>query len=235
MSFRLTGRPSGAEAVGLSRPALLAEMALAAALCGEVLDGNPAFVAGAFAAFDWLLAGLFNRISDVPEDLRNGVAGAAYAERNAGALMRIVVLALIVSLAGAKPLGTPLLVVRCLFHAGAFAYSFPTVVERLKEKLLLKNAVAGLLAAFTSVGYPLALRGDPAITPRVAALGAVVLLVGTAYTLVRDLRDAEADAACGLVTVPVKWGPARTRALVAVLLASSAFAGYLAWAASARG
>jgi 4-hydroxybenzoate polyprenyltransferase len=229
-SFTLSGRLPARDFLGLGRFHIVVIAALAAVVFGWLFDGRLGFVAGGLVAFDWFLLNLFNRIADVPEDRRNGVSGTGFVEQNAGALMRIVFVALALSLIGARPLGTPLLVLRCAFHAGGFAYSFPTVTRRIKEIFLVKNVFSGLLFIVSAIGYPLALREGPIPVAQVVALAAFFLPLEMTYELIYDLRDVEGDAAEGIVTLPIRWGAPRTRAFIELLLALSAaalLAGYL--------
>ena len=232
----IAGRLSVRDFLGLGRFHIVAIAALAAVVFGWEFEGRLRYVAGALVAFDWFLLNLFNRIADVPEDRRNGVSGTGFVEANAGALMRIAFVALAVSLIGARPLGTPLLVLRVAFHLGGFAYSFPTVGPRIKEVLVVKNVFSGLLFLLSVFGYPLALGETAPPLPEVIALCAFFLPLEITYELIYDLRDLAGDAASGIVTVPVRWGERRTRALVELLLALSAaallagfFLGALRW------
>ena len=229
-SFSLSGRLSARDFLGLGRFHIVAIAALAAVVFGWLFDGRLGWVAGSLVAFDWFLLNLLNRIADVPEDRRNGVPGTGFVAQNAGALMRVAFIALALSLVGARPLGTPLLLLRCAFHAGGFAYSFPTVTRRIKEMFLLKNVFSGLLFIASVIGYPLALSGRMAPVGEVAALCAFFLPLEISWELIYDLRDVEGDAAEGIVTLPIKWGVPRTRAIIELLLALSAaalLAGYL--------
>jgi len=226
----ITGRISARDFLGLGRFHVVAIAALAAATFGWEFDGRLGFAAPGLVAFDWFLLKFFNRIADVPEDKENGVSGTGFVEANAGALMRIAFVALAVSLIGARPLGTELLVLRIAFHLGGFAYSFPTVGPRIKEVFALKNLFAGLLFILSVIGYPLALGATRPPWPEVVALCAFFLPLVITYELIDDLRDIAGDAATGIVTLPVRWGEKRTRALIELLLALSAaalLAGYL--------
>jgi 4-hydroxybenzoate polyprenyltransferase len=216
--------------VSLLRLHIVAIAALAAAVFGWLFDGRVGWLAGALVGFDWCVLNLFNRIADVPEDRRNGVPGTDFVARNAGMLMRAAFVALAASLFGARPLGMPLLVVRLAFHAGGFAYSFPTVTRRLKEVFVVKNVFSALLFVLSVIGVPLVLSGAPPRWAEVAALALFFLPLEITYELIYDLRDVDGDAASGIVTVPVAWGAQRTRALIELLLALSAavlLAGYL--------
>ena len=226
----ITGRISARDFLGLGRFHIVAIAALAAVVFGWEFDGHFGFAAGGLVAFDWFLVNLFNRIADVPEDKANGVSGTGFVEANAGALVRIAFVALAVSLIGARPLGTELLVLRIAFHLGGFAYSFPTVGRRIKEVFVLKNVFSGLLFLLSVIGYPLALRQTTPPLAELIALCAFFLPVAITYQLIYDLRDLAGDAASGIVTIPVRWGEKRTRALAELLLALSAAAllfGYL--------
>ena len=226
----ITGRISARDFLGLGRLHTVAIAALAAAVFGWEFEGRIGFSASGLVAFDWFLLNLFNRISDVPEDKENGVSGTAFVEANSGALMRIAFVALTVSIIGARPLGTGLLVLRIAFHLGGFAYSFPTVGPRIKEVFALKNVFPGLLFILSVIGYPLALGATLPPCPEVVALCAFFLPLEITYGLVYDLRDVAGDAAAGIVTLPIRWGEKRTRALIELLLALSAaalLAGYL--------
>jgi 4-hydroxybenzoate polyprenyltransferase len=230
----------------LFRPHIVAIAGLAAVVFGWVLTGGDmmaaaqprlrvpipmwAWVAGGLAAFDWCVLNLFNRIADVPEDERNGVAGTSYVRENVGFLMRGAFVALAVSLIGAQPFGFPLLALRLIFHAGGFVYSFPTVGPRVKEIFLVKNVFSGMLFILSVIGYPLAISGAAFSWPEIAFLCAFFLPLEVTYELIYDLRDVEGDAASGIVTLPVKWGAPKTRAFIELLLAlsaSSLLAGYL--------
>ncbi len=222
MSWALTGRLKPSEALGLGRFHIVAIAALATVVFGWEFDGLIRWTAGGLVAFDWFVLNLFNRIADVPEDKKNGVAGTGFVEQNAGALMRIATLALAISFIGARPLGTPLMVLRAAFHIGGFAYSFPTVGRRIKEIFLVKNVFSGALFIISVIGYPLALRDATPPLPEVIGLALFFLPLEITYELIYDLRDVEGDAAAGLVTLPVKWGAQRTRAFIDMLLAASA-------------
>ena len=211
----------------LFRPHIVAIAGLAAVVFGWVFSGQLAWVAGGLAAFDWCVLNLFNRIADVPEDERNGVSGTEYVRQNAGFLMRGAFIALGVSLIGAQRLGMPLMVLRLAFHAGGFVYSFP---PRLKEMFLVKNVFSGLLFIVSVIGYPIALGGVMPPVSEILFLSTFFLPLEVTYELIYDLRDVDGDAASGIVTLPVKWGAPRTRALIELLLALSAaslLAGYL--------
>jgi 4-hydroxybenzoate polyprenyltransferase len=215
---------------GLFRLHLVAVAALSAAVFGWLFAGQFLLWASAIAALDWLLASLWNRASDVREDLLNEVEGAQLLARSGRELSRLALGVLSLSFFAALRLGWPLLAMRLAFHAGGLVYSYPVFRRRVKEILLVKNLFAGLLWVLTSIGYPLALGRRVPLAGEVLALSLFLLPLAVSYTLLYDLRDVAGDAAAGIVTVPLALGVPRTRVFMELLLALSAAAllgGYL--------
>jgi 4-hydroxybenzoate polyprenyltransferase len=214
----------------LFRIHLLAVAGTAAAVFGWLFAGQFVLWAAAVAALDWGLAGLWNRNSDLREDALNQVEGTQLLVRSGRELSRLALGVLSLSIFAGLRLGWPLLVMRLAFHAGAFIYSYPVFRRRVKQVLLVKNVFAGQLWVLTSIGYPLALSRRVPLAPEVLALSLFLLPLAVSYALVYDLRDAQGDAAAGIVTVPVALGIPRTRVLIELILALSALAllaGYL--------
>jgi 4-hydroxybenzoate polyprenyltransferase len=212
----------------LGRFHIVAIAALAAAVFGWLFDGRLGLLAGALVGADWFLLNLWNRIADVPEDFRNGIDGTDFVAAHARALSIGAWAVLAASLL--LPLGWPLFALRLAFHAGGFVYSFRVRGVRLKEIFVVKNVFSGLLFIASVIGYPLALGAAQLPAAEVLALAAFFLPLEITYELIYDLRDFDGDRAEGIVTVPVAWGAARTRALIRALIAASAIAlagGYL--------
>lgn len=206
----------------LGRFHIVAIAALAAAVFGWLFDGRLGLLAGALVGADWFLLNLWNRIADVPEDLRNGIDGTDFVAAHARSLSLGAWAALAASLL--LPLGRPLLALRLAFHAGGFVYSFRVRGVRIKEIFVFKNVFSGLLFIASVIGYPLALSAAAPRAAEVLALAAFFLPLEITYELIYDLRDVEGDRAEGIVTVPVAWGAERTRALIQALIAASALA-----------
>ena len=200
---------------------------LAALVFGWLFDG--AFHAGPplLVGLDWFLLNLWNRLADIPEDRRNGVAGAGFAAAHRVALGWGALAAYVISLPLSALYGWPLAAFRLLFQAGGYAYSFrPTRLPRLKEVYLVKNFVSGVLFLISVFGYPLLANGS-ARSPsflEVAWLMAFFLPLEITYELLYDLRDVSGDRAEGIKTVAVVKGEQGTRRLIGWLLAASAAA-----------
>ena len=201
----------------------MAIAALAAAVFGWLFDGRLGWLAAALVGLDWCLLNLWNRIADLPEDERNGVAGTALVARHRRALSIAAF-----SVLGASfllPLGWPLLALRVGFQLGGLFYSFRVLgLPRLKELLLVKNVFSGLLFILSVVGYPLALSAAAPPALEVLALCAFFLPLEITYELIYDLRDVAGDQAEGIRTAPIAFGVPATRSLVWMLIGLSAAA-----------
>jgi 4-hydroxybenzoate polyprenyltransferase len=211
----------------LCRPHIVAIAALAALVFGWLFDG--AFHAGPplLVGLDWFLLNLWNRLADLPEDRRNGVAGATFAASHRTALGWGATIVFLVSLPISAVYGWPLVAFRLLFQAGGYVYSFrPTALPRLKEVYLVKNVASGVLFLISVFGYPL-LAGAAAHAPsalEVFWLMAFFLPFEITYELLYDLRDVAGDRAEGIRTVAVVKGERGTRRLIGWLLLASAAA-----------
>jgi 4-hydroxybenzoate polyprenyltransferase len=214
----------------LLRLHIAAIAALAAAVFAWLFDGSIGWIAAGLCGLDWCLLNFWNRIADVEEDEKNGVEGTRLIRRTGKDLSRFALGIFSLSIFAGLKLGWRLMLLRLAFQAGGMLYNFGVAGRRLKQLFLLKNLFLGLLFIASVIGYPIALDRQLPPMPRLIALAIFFLPLAIAYGLIYDLRDAAGDAAAGLVTVPVKWGPKRTRALIEMLLALSAAAllvGYL--------
>ncbi|MHB1844122.1 MAG: UbiA family prenyltransferase [Deltaproteobacteria bacterium] len=218
--------PAWSAALHLVRFHIVAIAALAAAVFGWLLGGRFGWMAALVVTVDWFLLNFWNRLADVPEDLRNGVPGAALASRHGRPMFAGAFALLALSLALASPLGLPLLGLRLVFHLGGFAYSYRILSgwRRLKDLFLVKNLASGGLFLLSVLGYPLVLRpaGHPVVWVEVAFLAAFFLPLELTYELIYDLRDIEGDRAEGIPTLPVTRGVQTTRRWLSCLLAASA-------------
>lgn len=227
--------------LGLGRFHIVLIAALAAVAFAWQFDARLVPALGLVVGADWFLLNLWNRLADVPEDLRNGVAGTAFAARHHRLLNALAWTALLLSFALALPFGWRLVALRALFQLGGLAYSFRVLPgrRRVKDLYLSKNVASGLLFILTVVGYPLALRhgGRPLSSAELGFLVGFFLPLEITYEVIYDLRDVAGDRAEGIPTVPVVFGERPARALVWALIALSAaslLAGYgagaLSWA-----
>ena len=94
-----------------------------------------------------------------------------------------------------------------------FGYSYT------KRVTSLTTAFLGLVEAVTPAAVFVAVRG--ALPLPVLTAVAALLAWGTAFETIHSLGDLESDRALGLFSVPVRWGPERSVALVAGLHAAA--------------
>ncbi len=188
------------------------------ALCG-VRDP----LLASFSACDWFVVNLLNRVVDVVEDEKNGVAGADVVARNARRTVAVGVGVLLVSLIASAVLVPETVPVRLAFHALGFAYNWRLLPRRrrIKQLAFWKNTASATGFLLTCFAVPLVvhtLRVD-VVTVVVAAV--FFFLFELSYEVLYDLRDVEGDALAGVKTWPVLYGPViGARVLVAQLLAS---------------
>jgi 4-hydroxybenzoate polyprenyltransferase len=211
----------------LCRPHIVAIAALAALVFGWLFDGAFHAIPPLLVGLDWFLLNLWNRLADIPEDRRNGVAGAGFAASHRAALGWGATGVYLLSLPISARYGWALVALRLLFQAGGYVYSFrPTALPklpRLKEVYVVKNVASGVLFLISVFGYPLAARAArPLSLFEVGWLMAFFLPLEITYELLYDLRDVAGDRAEGIRTVAVVKGERGTRQLIDWLLVASA-------------
>ncbi|RLM70667.1 hypothetical protein DVK05_05190 [Halorubrum sp. Atlit-8R] len=221
-------RRVAAFAAGAPFTALVAavEVALVTAALGVQRSAAP--VAVGLIAFSVYAA---DHVADAEGDADSTPLRARFALRYADQLMvaAAVSYGLAVALAaGAGPAALALALVPGAVWIGYATDWLPTLgdrlaplgagsVPRLKDVFLLNSAAVALAWAVAVVAAPLAFAGVPVDS---VGLGTVALLF--AYVLVRsfvdvevpNVRDAAADAARGVATLPVVFGVAGTRRIL---------------------
>jgi len=175
---------------------------------------------------DWFLINLLNRVTDVSEDLENGIRGT---ERVAARARLLTVLGfglMVGSIALTHYVWPELTVLRCIVQAIGLAYNYkvvptPSGLSRLKEIYFFKNFGSSVLFVLTGFAYPLA------VAPRVMSWAGVIALAlffvpfELTYEILYDLRDLEGDRAEGVPTYPVVHGPEVARRIIDSLLVGS--------------
>jgi len=209
-------------------------IATAAALCfGWLLTGRTPWLAALACALDWLVVNLANRVADIEEDRKNGVAGTDFVARHARALTAACALLVAASLPALHFTGlTPL---RLAFHALGLAYNYRVLPgrRRFKETYLWKNASSAALFVLSCLLYPAALAGWDVSWARLAWLAAFFFPLEMTYEIIYDLRDVEGDRAQGVRTFPVVHGPRAAWRIVEALIAASAAALVAGWLSGA--
>jgi 4-hydroxybenzoate polyprenyltransferase len=218
------------DAAAISRFHILLIGAVAAVVFGWLMTGRYLWVVGALAALDWFLINLMNRVTDIDEDLKNGIRGT---ERVAARRRAITLgsFALLIGSIGATHLVWPALTPwRIAVQLIGLGYNYklvptPRGLSRFKEIYFFKNFGSAVLFTLTGFAYPLALApGDRILAwPAIVGLALFFIPFELTYEILYDLRDLEGDRAEGVPTYPVVHGPHRARQIIdGLLLGSSA-------------
>jgi len=182
---------------------------------------------------DWLLINLLNRVTDLQEDLANGIRGT---ERLVGAARQVLALWLAIqagSFVWSVLVWPELTAWRVAVQLIGVGYSYRVVptpwgFKRFKDLYFFKNFMSALLFVQTVFIYPIAVAGYHVSYP-----GGVAAVVGLAlffvafeitYEILYDMRDLEGDRLASVPTYPVVHGLVRSRQIIDGLLVFSAVA-----------
>jgi 4-hydroxybenzoate polyprenyltransferase len=174
-------------------------------------------------AADWFVINLLNRVTDVGEDLKNGIQGTERVAR-AKAPLAIVCFALLgASFVVTHLLWPALTPWRVAVQAIGIPYSYrliptPRGLRRMKDLYFLKNFGSACIFVLTGFGYPLAVAARTLPWPSIALLVLFFLPFEITFEILYDLRDLEGDRAEGVPTFPVVHGPLVARRIVDALL-----------------
>lgn len=196
---------------------------------GWLMRGRYYFGLAAIVGLDWFLINLMNRITDIAEDLKNGIPGTESVARQRRALTWLSGILLMGSLAITHVLWPRLTPWRILVQVIGLAYNYrllptPRGLSRFKELYFFKNFASAGLFILTCFVYPLVIGdGAPLLsTAAVVTLAAFFLIFEHTYEILYDFRDLEGDRLEGVPTYPVVHGPAAARRLIGALLWLSA-------------
>ncbi len=217
-------------------------IAMAATLAfGWLMTDERPWALALIAGLDWFLINLLNRVTDLDEDLANGIQGTERVVRHKRAVTAASFALLFGSFATHLwfPALTPL---RIAVQTIGMAYNYrlvptPRGMARLKELYFFKNFGSACIFVLTCFGYPLANAGwTPTMSwPGVAALIAFFLLFEITFEILYDLRDLPGDAAANIPTYPVVHGAAASRRIIDALLVASGAVLVIALGAGALG
>ena len=176
---------------------------------------------------DWFLINLFNKVTDVEEDLKNGIPGTerVLARKK---LLTALCFALLVGSFASHVVFPQLTPWRVLVQLIGLAYSYkliptPSGMKRIKELYFFKNFGSAFLFILTCLVYPIS-NNDYTVTVSwsyVAALALFFVPFEVSYEILYDFRDLEGDAQEGIPTFPVVHGSATAKKLIDALLALS--------------
>ncbi|MCB9786208.1 MAG: UbiA family prenyltransferase [Deltaproteobacteria bacterium] len=204
---------------------------VACVVFGYLLTGRYVWGVALLGGVDWLLINLLNRITDLTEDLANGIRGTERVARHRRAFIVTWLVVEVGSFALSHALVPSLTPWRLVVQLIGAAYSIPLVptlrgLRRFKDLYFLKNFMSAALFCLTGVAYPLvATAAAPALPGgwlSVAALLAFFVPFELTYEIFYDLRDLEGDRLAGVPTYPVVHGPRRAEQIIHGLLLGSA-------------
>lgn len=210
---------------------------------GWLMTGRYLFALALIVGLDWFLINLLNRITDIAEDLRNGIAGTERVARQQRPLTILAALLLVGSFALTHRAWPQLTVFRIAVQLIGLGYNYRIVpsldgrallregrlrfgLSRFKEMYFFKNFGSAVLFVLTCFVYPLAVNAWQSLLPlaAVVALIAFFILFETTYEILYDLRDLEGDRELGVPTYPVVHGEAAAQRIIYGLLIASAAA-----------
>jgi 4-hydroxybenzoate polyprenyltransferase len=206
---------------------------VAAIVFGYLLTGRYLWEIALLGGVDWLLINLLNRITDLTEDLANGIPGTERVARHRRGFIAAWVAVQGGSFAVSVALAPALTLWRIAVQLIGAAYSIPLVptprgLRRFKDLYFLKNFMSAVLFCLTAVAYPLVATGLEPTLPggmlSVAALLCFFIPFELTYEIFYDLRDLEGDRLAKVPTYPVVHGPARAAQIIHGLLVLSAVA-----------
>jgi 4-hydroxybenzoate polyprenyltransferase len=185
------------------------------------LEAELAPCLGAFLTFFSIYA--LDRVAAEPEaDAINHPERESFSRRHARVLLGLAVAAYVISLGLGARKGLGGFLVMLLPLAGVLVYSFPFVprplahwlgFRRLKEVLVVKNALVASIFASTVTLVPMPTKGKAA-TGTFTVMWVFFFVRFFINTVVFDMRDEQGDRQCGIRTLPVVLGPERTRRLL---------------------
>jgi 4-hydroxybenzoate polyprenyltransferase len=193
---------------------------------GWTFTGKYAWALTIVVAVDWFLINLANRITDIEEDLANGIPGTERVARAKTALIALCLALGISSFVVTNFVWPALTPWRVAVQIIGLAYNYrlvptPSGWKRFKEIYFLKNFMSAVLFVLTCFVYPLVAIDAPRLVP----FGTVVVLAlffvpfELTYEILYDLRDLEGDRAEGIPTYPVVHGALTARRIIDALLA----------------
>lgn len=210
---------------------------------GWLMTGRYLFALALIVGLDWFLINLLNRITDIAEDLRNGIAGTERVARQQRSLTILAAVLLVGSFVLTHRAWPQLTVFRITVQLIGLGYNYRIVpsldgrallrqgrlrfgLSRFKEMYFFKNFGSAVLFVLTCFVYPLAVNAWQSLLPlgAIVALTVFFILFETTYEILYDLRDLEGDREVGVPTYPVVHGAAAAQRIIYGLLVASAVA-----------
>jgi 4-hydroxybenzoate polyprenyltransferase len=223
------------DALSIARYHIVLVAMVASVVFGFVLVGKRSLLVAVLVGIDWFLINLVNRVTDIAEDLENGIPGTERVARRRTPLAAGSVALFASSIAISHALVPALTPWRVAVQAIGVAYNYRVLpvprragvsLSRFKELYFFKNFASSVLFVLTCFAYPIVEAGAWHAVPKGALATLVVFFVAfeLTYEILYDLRDLDGDRAEGVPTYPVVHGPLAARRIIDGLLALAATA-----------
>lgn len=159
-----------AEVLAIARYHIMLVAMAATVVFGWIATGSRPWAITLVVTVDWFLINLMNRITDIDEDLRNGIPGTERVARRRGALTAFSVVLMLSSFAVTHVVWPTLTPFRLVVQAIGVAYNYrvvptPNGLSRFKEMYFFKNFGSSVLFVLTCFVYPLAAAGWARVVP----------------------------------------------------------------------
>lgn len=214
-----------ADALAIARYHIMLVAMTACIVFGWLMTGRYLPWLAVVVGLDWFLINLMNRITDIDEDLKNGIQGTERVARR----KRMLTLVSLVLMGGSFlvthwvwPGLTPY---RVAVQLIGFGYNYkivptPRGLSRFKEIYFLKNFGSSVLFVLTCFAYPLVTNDGPRLMSwsGIVCLALFFVPFELTYEILYDLRDLEGDKQEGIPTYPVVHGANRARQIIDALL-----------------
>ncbi|GAC1582092.1 MAG: hypothetical protein NVS3B20_26900 [Polyangiales bacterium] len=219
------------ELLSIARYHIVLVAMAATVVFGWIATGKRPWAIALVVALDWFLINLMNRVTDIDEDLRNGIPGTERVARRKRALTIASVVLMGSSLVVTHVAWPTLTPFRLAVQAIGAGYNYrivptPRGLSRFKEIYFLKNFGSSVLFVLTCFVYPIAAGRFAHVVPwsTIVALAIFFVPFELTYEILYDMRDLEGDRAENVPTYPVVHGLEPARRIIDVLLVSSALA-----------
>ena len=177
---------------------------------------------------DWFLINMTNRVTDIDEDQKNGIAGTAWVARQKKAFLALCVAVFLGTLSLTFFYARQLFFLHILVQLIGVAYNYRLVptfggLRRFKELYFFKNFMSACIFVLTCIVYPLALADYKMVLPLGALPCFIVFFLAfeITYEILFDLRDVKGDRDEKIPTYPVVHGELASRRIVDALLVVS--------------
>jgi 4-hydroxybenzoate polyprenyltransferase len=217
------------EILAIARYHIMLVAMAATVVFGWIATGKRPWALTLVVTVDWFLINLMNRITDIDEDLRNGIPGTERVARRRRALTIGSIVLMVSSFAITHAVWPALTPYRVAVQLIGVGYNYrvvptPSGLSRFKEIYFLKNFGSSVLFVLTCFVYPLAAASFVRVVPwsTIVVLALFFVPFELTYEILYDMRDLEGDRLGKIPTYPVVHGLEPSRRIIDALLALSA-------------